>query len=251
MQCFGSDIMERVRNRDPLEREMRAVHPPMAKVLANLQRRWAAVSEFNIWKGARKLTNGICDQIAKKYKLGAGRNLRRLAERASKTGDLSRVPGQGRKQTVLEAVAQEMEIQAINFEYHFSFDAMTTKIKTSIGKGSKGTVYKAFVRKLWKRRRQRLVNLLNRGHMEARLHFAAKMANHDYGSDDIIDIHIDEKWFYAFPRRKVMLYLPPNVEAPFLLKVSESHIPKVCPFLPLLRLYFIIFIIKYFLKIIK
>ncbi len=208
--------MERIRNRDPLERRIRLVHPPMAKVLGDVQRRWAAVAEFNIWKGARKLTNAVCDQIAKKYKLGCGRNIRILAARASKTGDLSRVPGQGRKQTVLEAVAQEMELQAINFQYHFSFDAMTTKIKNSIGKGSKGTVYKAFVRKLWKRRRQRLINLLNRNHMEARLQFATRMVNHDYGSDEIIDVHIDEKWFYAFPGRKVMLYLPPNVEAPVL-----------------------------------
>lgn len=221
--------MERIRNRDPLEREMRMVHPPMAKVIADIQRRWAAVAEFNIWKGARKLTNEVCEKIAKKFKLGSGRNLRLLAARAKKTGDLSRVPGQGRKQTVLEAVAQEMERQAINFQYYFSFNAMTTKIKDSIGKGSKGTVYKAFVRKLWKRRRQRLINLLNRGHMEARLAFARRMVNHDYGDDKVIDIHIDEKWFYAFPGRKVMLYLPPNVEAPVLLKVSESHIPKVFP----------------------
>jgi hypothetical protein len=199
----------------------------MPKVVVDLQRRWAAVAEFNIWKGAKKLTNTVCDNIAAKYKLGSGRNLRLLAARAKKTGDLSRTHGQGRKPTILEEVAQEMELQAINFHYHFSFNAMATKIKDSIGKGSKGTVYKAFKLKLWKRRRQRLLNLLSREHMAARLKFANRMVFHDYGNDDIIDIHIDEKWFYAFPGRKVMLYLPPNVEAPFLLKVSESHIPKV------------------------
>lgn len=197
-----------------------------AKRLAWLQSRWAAVARYNRILGSNRMTNDIADKIAQKFGIGTGRRLRQLAEIASKKGDLTHQPGQGAKMTVLHEVNESMEVQAKEFGYAFTLEAMAAAVKADIGKGSKRTVMRAMANFLWKRRRQKIKPFLTLKHMADRLEWAKKWVSFNYAENKKVVIMIDEKWFYAFKEGR-MLHLPDGVEPEHLFALSKTQIPKV------------------------
>lgn len=197
-----------------------------AKRLASLQSRWAAVALYNRISGSNRMTNKIVDKIASRFGIGTGRRLRQLAMVASKTGDLTRQPGQGAKVTVLHEVNESMEAQAKEFGYAFTLEAMAEAVKADIGKGSKRTIMRAMAKFLWRRRRQKIKPFLTLKHMSDRLEWAKKWISFKYAENNTIVIMIDEKWFYAFKEGR-MLHLPDGVEPEHLFALSKTQVPKV------------------------
>lgn len=94
----------------------------------------------------------------------------------------------------------------------------------------KSTVQRAMQLEGWIVERQKTAPKLKDFHLQHRLNWcAARRAERREWSEkrmNVVEIHVDEKWFYAF-RTGRWLYMPPGIEAPILECVSKTRIPKV------------------------
>ena len=205
--------------------------PPMPQpdleTLLALERRWQAVVEFKVLKAMGMSTNSLVDEIADRYDLGTGRNVRIIVEKTEKRKSLLRKEGSGRIPYVSTRVdVQEFfAAQAVEWEYSFTFEAMAIALKQNLGLGSTNTV-KAIMEHLEYRKARRIVRpFLTPDHQAARLAWANRWIEYDFFGSDTIVLHLDEKCFYAFDARGKIVYLPPGVDPEPLYALSKTQIP--------------------------
>ena len=120
---------------------------------------------------------------------------------------------------------------AENANYRATQTELAQRMTDEMGfKVCRSTVRRAMVQEEWVRQRQKTRPHLLEHHISHRLDWAAarraERANWKKDKKIVVDIHVDEKWFYAF-KTGAWLYLPPGVEPPILVCKSKRFIPKV------------------------
>jgi len=146
-------------------------------------------------------------------------------------GYLDRMEGSGRIASIIddEFIAVLTSV-AENANYRATQTELAQRMTDEMGfKVCRSTVRRAMVQEEWVRQRQKTRPHLLEHHISHRLDWAAarraERANWKKDKKIVVDIHVDEKWFYAF-KTGAWLYLPPGVEPPILVCKSKRFIPR-------------------------
>ena len=209
------------------------VAPSPSNLLA-LESKYQAILELLSFKwtfGNGRVPNTKVAEIANKWGVGTGPRLRFLCRQALKGESLQKKKGQGAKKTVTNRpdIYEFMCEQAKHWEFEFTLELMAGTVKDQFGVGSTTSVTEIMDANDWTKKKQSIQPFLTLGHIENRLTWCEARQNVDFFQDDVVYVHIDEKWFYAFRNGKV-LYCPPGIEAPSYFALSKTQIPKLMYF---------------------
>ena len=205
---------------------------PMLPLFENaipIERRWRVVAIAMMREEQRelkRLSRKEYDEIARDGGCKSGRSLERWVQKVRSGTPLTAIKPSGRKPLVLERVHNFMLDKAAEFRYHFTTEVMGEQAKINLGVGSKSTVNRVLKKKGWQKSKQVIRPDLSEENKAMRLQFCRIWLRISANDSDMWRIHLDEKWFYAFPKGKI-LYCPSGVEPPIQTVSHKNHIPKV------------------------
>ena len=206
---------------------------PLPDVL-DIEKKYQAILDLLSFKwtfGKGRVPNAKAAEIAKKWNVGTGPRLRFLCRQALNGESLQKKSGQGAKKTVSNRpdIHEFMCDQAKKWKFQFTLELMAGAVKDQFGVGSTTSVAEIMGANEWSKKKQSIQPFLTLGHIANRLRWCEERLNVDFFQDEIVYVHIDEKWFYAFCNGQVM-YCPPGVEAPSAFALSKTQIPKLMYF---------------------
>ena len=114
-----------------------SIREPSKSVTDVLEAKHNAIREFSVKQALGEMSNACADEIASKFGVGRGRNLRYLAKRADCGESLTRKEGSGRCQVRDHAtVNQFMSKVAEEQNYVLTFRYLLSRVKEEFGYGS-------------------------------------------------------------------------------------------------------------------
>lgn len=200
---------------------------PLQEDSEKAEGRWRAVCIVLVReeKHKRKLTREEFGILAGECSVGSGRILERYVSQVRNGKSLKPKKPSGRRPTVLDQVADFMAQTAAEFKFAFTAEVMAAKVRDELKIGSSSTVLRVLKKKNWTKTRQTSRPYLTPANQAARMTFCRQWL-HIQASNLFWRVHIDEKWFFAFPKGRV-LYCPPGVTPPVQKLTHKNHIPKV------------------------
>lgn len=222
----------KIEENEPASMESTSTAIPVLDVeeMTELERKWRAVLEFRVLVAKGESSNTKVNEIASKFGVGTGRNLRLLSDKIESRGSLIRKAGSGRPRVVSgrDDIQEFFNSQSEEWDHIWIYEAMANALKGEFGVGSTKTV-KALIDHLeYRKSRSHVKPFLTPAHMEERMNWAKKWRDYDFvGEGDTVVVHIDEKWFYAFRERGKVAYLPPGVDPKPYYALSKTNIPHV------------------------
>jgi len=202
---------------------------PLFEDAAPIERKWRAVAIAMMreeQRESKRLHRREYEEIAADGGCKSGRSLERWIQKVRSGTPLTAIKPTGRKPLVLERVHSFMLERAAEFNYHFTTEVMGEQAKMNLRVGSKSTVQRVLKKKGWKKSKQVIRPYLSEENKEARLQFCRIWLRITANDNDMWRIHLDEKWFFAFPKGKI-LYCAEGVEPPIQVVSHKNHIPKV------------------------
>lgn len=147
--------------------------------IAALENKWLAVIEFRHLVDTGKSSNDAVDEIAERYGVGSGRNLRLLSQYVDERGSLLRKAGSGAPRTVSNRpdILEFFDEKARSFEYTFTIELMADLIKGEFGVGSTTTVKKIMEHLDYVKKSRAVRPFLTEEHQEERLKWAKEWVN--------------------------------------------------------------------------
>lgn len=142
------DPNEKLRNQskkrrvnDP-EPHLKAPAEVQSDVLHNLERKWNCILLFEVARAKGEATHALADELGEQWLGVGGRTVRNWSKRVEKTGSLLREPGSGAPNTVSNRpdILEFFEKKALEWEYEFTFEAMTEAVREKFDVGSTTTV---------------------------------------------------------------------------------------------------------------
>ena len=201
---------------------------PLMEDAPTVERRWRAVLIVIMRESKQNnlsLSRKQYDELALECSVGSGRSLERYVKNVKEGIPLTPKKPSGRRPLVLEQVATFMIAVAAQFGYSFTTEVMATRVSAELNVGSPSTIRRALKAKKWTKTRQSSRPYLTPENQQVRYSFCRQWL-HVVTTDVFWRIHIDEKWFFAFPKGRV-LYCPPGVIPPLQRLTHKNHIPKV------------------------
>lgn len=176
----------------------------------------------------KKVANVRTNEIAALHQAGSGRNLRKLAANARLHRSLIRKEGSGRPPTVTnrEEIIQFMREWAKERDYEFTLEQLGYAVKNQFGVGSKCSVRRIMVIEDWVKSKKYIKPYLSEQHEADRLAWAEDRDETDFFQEEVVVVHVDEKYFYAIVGGRVCHY-PKDCEPPSHACLSKTQISKV------------------------
>lgn len=227
------DPNEKLRNQskkrrvnDP-EPHLKAPAEVESDVLHNLERKWNCILLFEVARAKGEATHALADELGEQWLGVGGRTVRNWSKRVEKTGSLLREPGSGAPNTVSNRpdILEFFEKKALEWEYEFTFEAMTEAVREKFDVGSTTTVKSIMDHLEWRKTRRVIRPFLTLDHMKERLLWSSEWINFDFFGGSTALIAVDESCFYGFESRGKICYCPPGVNPEPLYALSKTQIP--------------------------
>lgn len=202
--------------------------PPQGKQTKG-ELRSRAVLKYKVLEAGGLATKEFIDLLAQENDVSI-RTLKSWVKRLTDGESLVDKPRSGAP-SKREIVLNQLEQQARQFQYCFSYRKMSASLNNLAKEGNLSTtvtpttVMNILEKEGWKTVRITTRPILTQANQAARLAWCHSR-NGLQSTESIWRLHIDEKWFYSFSLDK-MLYLPPNVQVPPQKIKSKRYIPKV------------------------